>query len=333
MKLNKSRQQRIIALTVVAFVLLAVLLVALDWNQVRQIVGKADWKLTLVALVFTSISYLCLIFGYVLINRAFAVQIAWRELFEVGLVSTALNNILAFLGAVGHSLRLALIKRPGVAAGGILAASIFHSYINNVMMLLLLTMGLISLLVSHIVYGGSAVGLGLIAGILVFLLIVATAIILISPLRLRVLRVSNAVSRFVTHRDITPFLTDFNNALTQGIVVLRSRRWTLTVLLVLMAGDWAFAAVALWFCFSALGHAPSFGVLLSGFGIGISVGNISMVPGGLGVQEASMAGVYALLGTSFAQAVLASILFRVVYDFVPFFMSLALYRRLLRRQS
>ena len=112
------------------------------------------------------------------------------------------------------------------------------------------------------------------------------------------------------------------------------RHWgTLVLLLGLMAADWVFAAAALWFCFDALGSAPNVGVLLSGFGIGISAGNLSMLPGGLGVQEASMAGVYALLGLSFAQAVLASILFRVVYDFIPFFMSLGLYSRLMRRRN
>jgi uncharacterized membrane protein YbhN (UPF0104 family) len=60
MKLDKSRQQRIIALTVVAFALLAILLVALDWNEARQLVDKANWGLTLVALLFTALSYLCL---------------------------------------------------------------------------------------------------------------------------------------------------------------------------------------------------------------------------------------------------------------------------------
>jgi uncharacterized membrane protein YbhN (UPF0104 family) len=58
-----------------------------------------------------------------------------------------------------------------------------------------------------------------------------------------------------------------------------------------------------------------------------------MIPGGLGVQEASLAGIYALLGIPFAQAVLVSILFRVVYDFIPFLLSLGLYRRLIRRHS
>jgi uncharacterized protein (TIRG00374 family) len=333
MKMDKPRQQRIITLTIVAFLLLAVLLVALDWSEVRQIVGKADWKLTFVALAFTIISYLCLSFGYVLVNRAFAVRIAWRELFEVGLVSTTLNNILAFLGAAGHSLRLALIRRPGVATGEILAASIFHSYLNNVMMLILLAVGLIWLPISHTVYSGGAIGLGLIAGMLIFSLVVATAMVFVGRLRAWVLRMTNTAWHLVTRRDITPLLKEFDNALTHGLVALRSRQLMLNLLLVLMAADWVFAAVALSFCFDALGRAPSWGILLSGFGIGISAGNLSMVPGGLGVQESSMAGVYALLGISFAQAVLASILFRVVYDFIPFFLSLTLYGRLIRRQG
>jgi uncharacterized membrane protein YbhN (UPF0104 family) len=43
-----------------------------------------------------------------------------------------------------------------------------------------------------------------------------------------------------------------------------------------------------------------------------------------------MAGVYALLGAPFQQAVLAAILFRVVYYFIPYIISLAFYGRLLR---
>jgi hypothetical protein len=58
-----------------------------------------------------------------------------------------------------------------------------------------------------------------------------------------------------------------------------------------------------------------------------------MIPGGLGVQEGSMAGIFALLGVSFDRAVLASVLFRVIYFFVPYLISLTLYRGLLRQAS
>ena len=43
-----------------------------------------------------------------------------------------------------------------------------------------------------------------------------------------------------------------------------------------------------------------------------------------------MAAVYAMLGVSLEQAVLAAVLFRVVYYLTPFLLSLAFYRRLLR---
>ena len=329
--MTNSRQRKIIAISVIVFVLLAVLVVVLDWNQVHQIIGKAQWQLTLVALLFTIISYFCLSFGYVLVNRVFGIGIGWWKLFEVGIVSSTLNNILGFAGAAGHSLRVQLIKGKGIDAGEVLAASIFHSYLNNVMLLLMLALGLLTLLFSHIVYGGSAVGLGLIAAILVVSLIVSTAIIFIPWLKSRLLHFTKTVWHFFTHRDITPFLTDLDHGLTRGLVTLKGRPWELTLLLGMMAGEWAFQAVALWFCFGALGNAPGLGVLLSGFGIGLSAGNLSLVPGGLGVQEASMAGIYALLGMSFAQAALVAILFRVVYDFIPFFISLPFYARLTRR--
>ena len=134
--ITNSRQRKIIAISVIVFVLLAVLVVFLDRNQIHQIIGKAKWELTFVALLFTMISYFFLSFGYVLVNRVFGIGIGWWELFEVGIVSSTLNNILGFAGAAGHSLRIQLVKGEEIDAGEVLAASIFHSYLNNVMLLL-----------------------------------------------------------------------------------------------------------------------------------------------------------------------------------------------------
>jgi uncharacterized protein (TIRG00374 family) len=330
-ELTNSRQRKIIVISVIVFVLLAVLIVVLDWKQVHEIIGKARWQFSLAALLFTIVSYFCLNYAYVLVNRAFGISNRWWLIFRVGIVSSTLNNILGFAGAAGHSLRVQLIKGKGLDAGSVMAASIFHSYLNIAMLLLMLAMGLLILLFSHVVYGGSALGLGMISGILVFFLGSSTAIIFIPRLKSKVLRFINSAWHFFTHRDITSFLDDFDEGLTRGLITLKGRPWALTLVLVLMAGEWAFQAVAIWFCFSALGSAPGLGILLSGFGIGLSAGNLSWVPGGLGIQEASMAGIYALLGMSFTQAALVAILFRVVYDFIPFFITLPFYGRLIRR--
>jgi uncharacterized protein (TIRG00374 family) len=330
---TRTRGARVAALILGIFVLAAVVLIVLDWQQVRQILGKSNLELTFVALLFTVISYFCLSLGYVIVNEVFSIRVSWRELFEVGLVSTALNNILAFMGAAGHSLRLLLIGRYKVQPGGILAASIFHSYLNNVMMLIFPVIGLVWVLIGHLVRGGTATIFAILAVVLALVVAIATIIMFNYRIRSRVLRVINGLWHLITRRNITQFITELDTALDNGVTALRNNRTAFIYLLVLMAAFWAFAAAALWFCFFALGRTPNVGILFCGFGIGIIAGNLSLIPGGLGVQEASLAGVFALLGTSFAEAALASILFRVVYDFIPFFLSLLLYNRLIRRKN
>ena len=74
------------------------------------------------------------------------------------------------------------------------------------------------------------------------------------------------------------------------------------------------------------------GVVITGFAVGVAAGVMSMVPGGLGVQEGSMAGAYHLLGVPLEQGVLVSFLFRLVYYMVPFGVSLLFYRNVLRER-
>ena len=195
----------------------------------------------------------------------------------------------------------------------------------------MLPIALLWLVLGRLVSGGAAVSLAFTAGFFIFFLGIGTAILFVSRLRKAVLRIIHAVFRFITRRSIGGLLGEFDMAMKRGVTAVRGRQFVYAFLL--MSGDWACAVVTLWFCFAALGGTEAWGILLAGFGFGISAGNASMVPGGLGVQEASMAGVFAALGTSFAQAVLAAILFRVVYDFLPFFVSLIFYRRLIRSRE
>ena len=97
MGMTESQIRKVTALTVFVFVLLSILIVLLDWNQVNRIMGKAQLQWTIAALLFSIISYYSLSFGYVLVNRVFGIGKEWRKIFKVGIVSTALNNILGFM--------------------------------------------------------------------------------------------------------------------------------------------------------------------------------------------------------------------------------------------
>ena len=333
MKLNRPRQQRIVALTVVTFVLLAVLLIALDWNEARQLINKADWRLALAALLFTALSYSCLSSSFVMVNRVFGISAVWRELLQIGFVSTVLANVTGLAGVAGHSLRLVVMQRQGMPSANILAASVFHTYLYGVTMLGLLPLGLIYLIANHQLTEGVATGLRFATVMLLLAIILATVIVFSGSIRLVVLRILNRLWHLLRHTNSIAFLSDLDATVALGAARIRSRQLVLAPPLGLMLANWAFTVASLWFCFDAIGNQLAFGVLLTGLVIGMAAGNLSMVPGGLGVQEASMSGMYALFGVSFTQAVLASILFRVVSDFVPFLISLAMYRRLLRRQT
>jgi hypothetical protein len=111
------------------------------------------------------------------------------------------------------------------------------------------------------VQGGTAVALTVIAGILIFTLAVATAMMLVRPIRAWVLGISNRLWHLITHHNITSFTTDLDDALTNGVTALKNNGSALFFILVIMAANWVFIVATLWFCFEALGTAPNLGVL------------------------------------------------------------------------
>ena len=327
---QEHRRQRLLVGAVFILVLLGALLVALDWREVKRLVGEADWKLVPLALLFTAISYACLSYGLAAVYRIFGIRMGQRDLLEIGFVSIVLNHLITVSGLAGLSLRVLLMRQRGLATADIVAPSLFHSYFNNLAMFSLLPVGLAHLLVSHPLSPGKAIGVGVVAGVIALFLLLASVVVFIASARAAILSVLGRGWGFVAHRDIQPSLDEFGAALGRGVAVTRARPFVLSLPLGLIVGDWVTSVAALWFCFDALGSPLGLGVLLTGFAVGITVGLLSMVPGGLGVQEASMSGVYALLGVPLHQAVLAAILFRVTYYFIPFVASLGFYRRLLK---
>ena len=165
---------------------------------------------------------------------------------------------------------------------------------------------------------------------MVIVIAVATVIIFNGRIRAFVLRILGRIWHFVTRRNIEKPLSNFGNAFTQGITELKQKPKFGLLLAGLVIGDVAAMIAGLFFCFKALAIPVHLGVLITGFNFGITLTVISFIPGDLGVQEASIAGILAIFGVPFSQGVLGAILFRVLYYFVPFVFSLGFYWSLLR---
>lgn len=320
--------QRFATAAVVVLALLGVLVVVLDWREVRDVLATADWQWIPLAVTLTAISYLCLSHSFALINRSFGIRLSRRDLWEVGFVSSAM--IAALGGLAGHSLRMLMMTRRGLTAGDMMAPSLFHGYLESLVFFALIPAGLVYLLLTHPLSSSVATWLSVGTAILGAAFAVTAVVVFYRPARSLALWVVRAFWRLVTRQDIKPALEQFELTLGRGLMEVRERPLILVLPVSLVLADRGARVTVVWLCFHALGSDIGLGVLVTGFAIGVAAGVMSMVPGGLAVQEGTMAGTYALLGVPLEEAVLATILFRAVYYMAPFALSLTLYRRVMR---
>mgnify|MGYP000309522500 CR=1 FL=1 len=321
-------QQRAITAGVLLLALVGVVIVLLDWREVREVLGRAQWEWIPLTLLLTAVSYFCLSHSFALINESFGSGMRKLDLLWVGFVSSAM--IAAVGGLAGHAIRVLLMTRRGLAASDIMAPSLFHGYIESLAFFALIPGGLIYLLLTHPLSSGVAVWLSVGTGILGAAFAITAVVFFYGPARSVVLWVVRVFIRLVARRDIAPALRNFESTLNRGLREVRRHPQSLVLPVGLILADRVARVGGIWFCFQALGSDIEFGVTVTGFAIGVAAGVMSMVPGGIGVQEGSIVGTYHLLGVPLEEAVLASILFRAVYYMIPFGISLGFYRRLMR---
>jgi uncharacterized protein (TIRG00374 family) len=199
-------------------------------------------------------------------------------------------------GVTRISLQFVLMKRRSLPTRDILAASFLQLYFSSVMLMILLPLGLVSIQADSLQPSNSTLGMAIGTGILTLLLVVASIMVFSTMVRRFMFKGLGRVFHYVTRRNLNSTLNDLNMTLTHGVYLIRQRPRLLVILFALAVGDWASTVTALWFCFTALGYSMATGHLLTGFTLGITARFISFIPGGLGVQEGSMAGIYALLG-------------------------------------
>ncbi len=322
--------QRLTIVFIVLFVIAGAVIVALDWSQIRSVIAQANWPRLLLALVFTASSYTCLSCSVAVVFRTFGIQLGFGYLMEVGFVSNVVTYLLNVGGVSGLPLQFLLVKKQGVATQDILAASLFQLFFSSLVLIVLLPIGLFTVTGARQITASVALGLDIAAGVLTALLVGVAVIVFVSRARSAALRLAGRVVRIVVRRDVGRQLEDFDGAMGRGLALMRRRPAVFAVLILLSIADWASTVTALWFCFDAIGSAVPVGTLIAGFSLGITAGFLSFGPGGLGVQEGSMAGIYALLGVPIGVGIVGAVLFRMVYYFIPFAVSLGFYRHLLR---
>jgi uncharacterized protein (TIRG00374 family) len=332
----KRKRRRNATLQVVVLVVLfgvLVAAVAADWANARRVLRDADWRLLAPALLVTAFSYLCASAAYAQAGRAFGLAAPTTRLLLAGFVTMAVNNLITLGGVAGYSVGALMLHDRETGLRDIAATSVFNSYLYFAVGTTCLPLSLLYLIVGRHLPPRAETGIVLVVVLGCLFAVLVNLAVFLPRFRSALLRFLGSAFRRLTRRDIEGRLNSFDDSFTHGLTLLRSHRGRLLGLLAGIIGDWLFCVAAIWFCFAALGIRLHAGVMLTGFFIAIAAGALSMLPGGMGVQDGSMAGVYALLGVAFGPALLAAVLFRVVYYLVPFAFGLAVYGRLMRTSA
>ncbi|MDA0263419.1 MAG: flippase-like domain-containing protein [Chloroflexi bacterium] len=309
--------------------LIIYLVTALDWHEAGRVLADADWRWIAGALLLTALSYAAEACGYALVNRWFGIRLPIRDLIEIGMVSSTM--IASVGGLAGHSVRILLLTRRNVRRSQGVAPSLFHGYFQSLAFFLFIPGGLTYLLLTHPLDTHIAVIVGIGTAVLGVAFAITAVVFLYRPVRSRVLAWFVIGARRIARIDISPSITLYEETLDRGLAALGNRPVALGVTVAWILVDRVAQLAVLWFCLEALGvQDVGVGVVVTGFAIGIALGVMSMVPGGIGIQEGTMAGTYHLLGMPLEEAVVVALLFRIIFQLVPLGLSVSLYWRVLR---
>lgn len=327
---STEHMNRIARFLFVAITVAALFSIATQADDLQSLLGQVDWSAVPSALFATAVAYLCMSFSFAMVGRLFQINMGRVDIALVGFITNVINHVVTSGGVAGYTLRYALMKREGVALRDVVAVSLLHFYLTGLDMIIALPISLIYLMSQVRLAQGLSLGLGLLTILLVCLAVLAALLIFARNWRRIALQtLSRAAGRFAK-RDFDIKVNHFEDSLSRGVAAMRRSPEYVIVIIGLTWSDWLASVVTLAFCLKAFGESPPFGVVTSAFVIGTMIGLISFVPGGLGVQEASMSGILALFGVPFGKAVLASLLFRAIFYYLPYLVSLLLSRWMMR---
>ena len=248
----------------------------------------------------------------------------------IALVSTTVNYAVSSLGASGFALRAHLLNRRRVPFGTCVTASIVITVLLYFVLAVIILQGSVLMF-----FHSSATPAQLLKNFILIVVMCAvcvavTAFLFNNEWRYKSVRkMFRLLNKVLFHvfRALIPKgrYDDFVNQLDEGIALIHKKKKKMTWTIVYVCADWLFTILVLFFAFRAVGVHIAAGVLVAGFAIGMVTTLIPILPGGLGAMELAMTAVYAQMGIDWDAALMATLIYRVVYYILPGIVSIFIY--------
>ncbi len=306
-----------------------------DLRELWRTVAQTNAWLLPLPLLCVLASYLTMARSYQGIGRAAGFHLPFWEMLKITFVANTSNYLLATGGLSGFAVRMYFFTRHEIPIGTAVVISLAQTFMTNVTLLLFVLGGFLYLFAAHNLGTTTLIVIGVLLAFLVAAAIAAAVLLFHARLRRRMLFWLAQTAHWFMHRTVphrTPPRThiwryQFN--LNRGIAFLLARKRQMAAPLLYIAIDWVFTMLVLHTAFLALRYPIALTYVVVGFAGGVALSLVSLIPGGLGVMEGSMAAIFAGFGVPFEIAVVAVLLFRVTYYVVPLLISLLFIHQML----
>ena len=314
------------------FIVIAGVVVYFQAQEAHYILHHAKWYFVAAGVGVSFISYLFSTFAYVFVASIFSLNIHRREIFYIGFITIPVGQLLDIGGIVGNSIRVAYLRNFGIKnTQAIVLSSFFYTYCVFLGILAFVPIGFAWLFLEGLLTPALESIAKLILEISLGTFFVATIIVFFPRIREKILDIFSRIIFFITRREIDHRLGPIHQALLLGTKGLQKRLSVSFQIIINILLFWSCAVIVLWLCFEAFGIHAQFGVLVVGLSLGILAGLFAPIPGGIGVQDTSMIGIFVLFGVSLHDAIFISVLFRITYDIIPAGLGLIGYYFLIER--
>lgn len=312
-----------------------VMFVVADGRKLLETAATIDSRLLLLPLVLGVASYFAMARSYELIAIAAGTRIPFWEMLKITFVANTMNYVVSAGGLSGFAVRLYYFIRLGTPSGTAVIISLVQTFLTNVVLLLFLVGGFGYLINSHELRGYALGTIAVLLGVFVLAAALALILLLHRELRRRTLFILAEASHWLLHKFAPGHKPQrvrvwrFQRNLNRGIEFMLARKRNMLAPTLWILFDWIITLLVLYTAFVAVRHPIPLSFVIVGFAVGMILSLVSFIPGGLGIMEGSMAAIFASLSVPFETAVVAALIFRVAYYFIPMIISVFFFRGML----
>jgi len=286
-----------------------------------------------VAVLASALSYLCIAGVLYHLLRGMGHALSFSSSFKISLLSCTLNYVMAIGGLSGVAAKVYLLAKDNIPPSKTLSISIIHGFFTNTVAVILIYLGFFYLY-SEYKMSVRQIEAGAMILLLAFLLTwITVQTIIHEAFRRRLWQVCMRIAslfcervrkpHWITQERAQAFFDNFNESMN----LIVGNRGILLAPAVYAFFDWGLMFFCLKCSFLALHYPVDNSTLLVGFSVGIFTSLFSLTPASIGLMEGTMAGSFYLMGLDFERALVATLLYRFAYFFLPVVLSFFFYRQ------